>query len=368
MISFSLLYIFMKKKQASHWKIRYSIISIIVCVFLVYTRYNTKLDIQTTIYVKVWDNFWQFTRNLSTIDQIRTKLYAKIHTIDLSKIAVWSYMFSWSYTLWEYFDRIQSWPTSEYISYTILEWWSTYDIAEDLSNKNYVTQESYTTYLDQQLTNKTNNKNTRIQQFPFLEYFSQDLPSREWFLYPDTYFIDTNKDFMQQLHVHHLRTFQSKVRWPYEQLFISFNERLKKAWFRFTLSPYDIIILASVIEKEERNDNNKSTIAGIFLNRLDTWMRIDADITLCYWLKQSYKSCTPSVIVANLYDKTNLYNTRQRTWLPPQPITNPSATTIASLLNFIKTDYIFYLHAPNWQIHYWKDLQEHNFNKSKYLP
>lgn len=73
-----------------------------------------------------------------------------------------------------------------------------------------------------------------------------------------------------------------------------------------------MISLASVIEKEERNNSYKPTIAGIFLNRLDIRMRLDADITLCYGLKKPYDACTPTIIVQNLKDNTNAYNTRQR--------------------------------------------------------
>lgn len=52
------------------------------------------------------------------------------------------------------------------------------------------------------------------------------------------------------------------------------------------MSPYQLLTLASVIEKEERKTGNKPTVAGIFLKRLSIGMRLDADITLCYGLKQ----------------------------------------------------------------------------------
>ena len=54
----------------------------------------------------------------------------------------------------------------------------------------------------------------------------------------------------------------------------------------FRLSTYAVLILASVIEKEERFEPNRPAIAGVFFNRLDNGMRIDADITLCYGLKK----------------------------------------------------------------------------------
>jgi UPF0755 protein len=74
---------------------------------------------------------------------------------------------------------------------------------------------------------------------------------------------------------------------------------------------YDVVVLASVVEKEERNTKNKSTVAGIFINRLANGMRLDADITLCYGLHEAYETCTPSMIARKISDKTNIYNTRQ---------------------------------------------------------
>ncbi len=69
-------------------------------------------------------------------------------------------------------------------------------------------------------------------------------------------------------------------------------------------------MLASIIEKEERYGPNRPTIASVFFNRLETGMRIDADISLCYGLGKGYENCTPEVIVENLYDASNVYNTR----------------------------------------------------------
>jgi UPF0755 protein len=69
--------------------------------------------------------------------------------------------------------------------------------------------------------------------------------------------------------------------------------------------------LASVIENEEKSNANKPTIAGIFFNRLQEGMRLDADVTLCYGKAVTYDVCTPAFIVQNLYEESNPYNTRQ---------------------------------------------------------
>ena len=149
---------------------------------------------------------------------------------------------------------------------------------------------------------------------------------------------------------------------------MAFDAKLKGDGFGFKMTPYSVIKLASIIENEEKTQANKAAIAGLFINRIDTNMQLGADVTLCYGLGVTYDLCTPSFIVEHLYDKQNPYNTRQQTGLPPTPISNPSLDSIDAVLNYIKSDYLYYLHDKNGAIHYGSSLQEHNANKSQYLP
>ena len=114
--------------------------------------------------------------------------------------------------------------------------------------------------------------------------------------------------------------------------------------YRLTLTPYQILVLASIVEKEEKNHKNQPLISGLFYRRLSQKMRIDADISLCYGLHQSYDACSPSVIVQNLDDRSNPYNTRAVFGLPPTPISNPSVQTIAHTIYYQLSNYLFYLH------------------------
>ncbi len=117
----------------------------------------------------------------------------------------------------------------------------------------------------------------------------------------------------------------------------------------------------------KKKNKNKNIIAWIFLNRIDRWERIDADISLCYGLSIDYGQCTPKIIMKNLTDNSNKYNTRINKWLTPTPIWNPSYETINWLLNFEKTDYMFYLHDCDWQIHVSSTNDQHNVLKNKYI-
>jgi len=124
--------------------------------------------------------------------------------------------------------------------------------------------------------------------------------------------LDKDADIVSALVRVQLDTFGSKVWDVLSSDITAFSTRLAGDFPRVQLDWYDIIRLASVIQKEERIAANQPTIAGLFLRRLHIGMRLDADITLCYGLKQPYAVCTPSYIARYVSDKTNVYNTRQQ--------------------------------------------------------
>lgn len=96
-------------------------------------------------------------------------------------------------------------------------------------------------------------------------------------------------------------------------------------------------------------------------------MKLDADITLCYGLKTSYTNCTPAVIARNINDTNNKYNTRTHRDLPPTPICSPTRESINAVMNPQSSEYLYYLHDMEGNIHYGRTLEEHNANKAKYL-
>ncbi len=334
-------------------------ILLILILILVRRVFYSPIKIDSTsssseVVIKKWDNFQSFMEILPKTKQFALKVYLYSHkdSIDLSKIQEWTYVFSGKYSKAEFLDVIAQWPKQIYKRYTVLEGWSIYDIDFDLSKKWLIDTGEYIAFV----TNP-NIISKYTQRYEFLSYTNKNINSLEWFLYPDTYHLDVEWNLIDQLVYLQLENFNKKVRLVYSGQVTSFSK----------LNWYDIVILSTVVEKEERNRSNKSTVAWIFFNRLDNGMRLDADITLCYGLKEPYETCTPAFINKAIYDKSNLYNTRQNHGLPPQPIANPSVESIIAVLNPKKTDYFFYLHDPKGNIHYGKTVTEHNDNKNKYL-
>jgi UPF0755 protein len=233
-----------------------------------------------------------------------------------------------------------------------LEGRSIYDIDADLTAKGYISEGEYVSYTTN--TEKIAELSTRY------DFFDSSIKSLEGFLYPDTYYLDNRGNLVNQLVSIQLNTFKKKVRNLYTNNFTDIKTKYK-------LNTYQTITLASIIEKEEKADGNKPTVAGIFYNRLQKGMLLGADITLCYNFKKPYASCTPSVIGKNVSDTNNPYNTRQVAGLTPTPIGNPNVETIKATLFPKQTSYLFYLHDSNGGIHYGETNAEHERNKSQYL-
>lgn len=330
--------------------------------------FSSSITLHTTITIWSWDTLQAIYPELTASEKRSLRRYLYKNSDKLQPIQVGNYVFSGTYMPEDIISQFNSWPTQSYHNVKILEGRSIYDIDKILSNKWYFDEGEYIEYV----SNPDNIRSIR-NKYQFVAEFldsqpqsSNITPSLEWLLYPDTYHIDINQRFLDQLVSLQLKNFNRKVYTPYQDLIKNFSNKLSGAWYSYTLWRYNIVTLASIIEKEERNNTNKATIAGIFLNRINTNMQLGADITLCYGLQRGYEYCTPDYIVASIRDANNLYNTRVHHWLTPGPITNPASTSFDAVLNFVKTDYYYYLHGSDGQIHYWKTLEQHNSNK-RYL-
>lgn len=343
------------KKKIKIWRW----ILLIICILAIYF-FTKKISLNAKITIEQWQNVSKIFNELSTFEKFRIKIYLFNHRdIDFSKLEAGSYTFSGSYSKGEFVANILKWSEKDYLRLTILEGRSIYDIDEALTKKWYIDNGEYIAFVtNPTIVNKYIEKYDFLKAMMLISSKSPDDTTLEWFLYPDTYQIDKTKNIIDQLVYTQLETFKKRVR-------DKVSNTLEHNWL--TLQRYQNIILASILEKEERNIANKATVAGIFLKRLDIWMKIDADISLCYGLKTSYTNCTPAVIGKNVGDKTNIYNTRQVRWLPPTPISNPTRESINAVINPQTSNYLYYLHDMQGNIHYGSTLDEHNVNKSKYM-
>ncbi len=119
-------------------------------------------------------------------------------------------------------------------------------------------------------------------------------------------------------------------------------ERKQKA-SALNLTPKQAYILASIVEEETNEDADKGKIASVYLNRMETGMKLGADPTVKFALKDFG--------LKRIFNKhlsvESPYNTYMHTGLPPGPICTPSAKTIDAVLNAPITDYLYFVAQPN---------------------
>lgn len=122
------------------------------------------------------------------------------------------------------------------------------------------------------------------------------------------------------------------------------EERVKKA-AGLNLTPLQAYILASIIEEETNKEEDKGKIASVYLNRMETGMRLGADPTVKFAMKDFE--------LKRIYQKhlafRSPYNTYLNPGLPPGPICTPSTKTIDAVLNSPSTSYLYFVAKPNFK-------------------
>lgn len=110
------------------------------------------------------------------------------------------------------------------------------------------------------------------------------------------------------------------------------------------LTPLQVYTIASIIEEETNKKEDKGLIASVYINRLNKGMKLEADPTVKYAMRNF---ALKRILKGHLqYDSP--YNTYQHTGLPPGPICTPGIQTIEAVLESPKTDYIFFVAKPDF--------------------
>jgi len=119
------------------------------------------------------------------------------------------------------------------------------------------------------------------------------------------------------------------------------NTKVAKAE-KLKLSPQEVSIVASIVEKETNRNNEKPTIAGVYLNRLRKGWKLQADPTTVFAFFLQHDS-----LLNRVYKKHTIidspYNTYVYKGLPPGPICLPSISSIDAVLNAQKHDYMYFV-------------------------
>ena len=170
--------------------------------------------------------------------------------------------------------------------------------------------------------------------------------SLEGYLYPDSY----------------QRTSETSAKTIVTASLEQMNKRLtpdlRAAFSKQGLSTYQGIILASVVEKEVSNQNDRSQVAQVFLKRIREGVRLQSDVTANYGAILDGK--TPS----NHYESP--YNTYFIAGLPPTPVSNVSDSSLNAVAHPANTDWLYFVAGDDGSTHFSKTLDQHQANVDQY--
>jgi len=181
--------------------------------------------------------------------------------------------------------------------------------------------------------------------------------AREGYMFPDTYLVQKDASASSVLAIFN-KTFETKVT----------PDIIAKARTK-GLSLNQLITIASLVEREARNDEDRPVVASVILNRLNQGMKLDIDATVQYAIgyDPAEKSWWKKNLTIDDLTIASPFNTYKNNGLPPAPISNPGMKAIMAVVNAPDTDYLFYVHDKNGKIHPAKTAAAHNANIAKYI-
>ena len=210
------------------------------------------------------------------------------------------------------------------------------------------------------IANNTNNDyNSIIAMMKDREYISKFIPNYwfltdvildneiyyplEGYLAPDTYYFD-NKDVSVDDIINTMLKEMDKKLASYKS---SIGNDIHK-----------YMTMASIVELEGTNTENRKMIVGVFNNRLNSGMNLGSDVTTYYGLQADMKND----LTSQQFNTVNAYNTRTNAMigkLPIGPICNPSLSSIEASVNPTDNDYLFFVADKHGKIYYTKTMKEH---------
>lgn len=308
----------------------FSLFVLFIFYFLLNLR-GQNIDGYKFFEIKSGESFWQITSNLYKEKLIRSRLSFVLWgmlTGKILRIQEGTYKLNFRFSIPEILQSFYKGENKE-AKITIPEGLTFYDIDYILSQNNVLKEG--------ELINFILNSNLNI----------------EGRLFPDTYYFFYN----------------SKPEDVIRKMTENFNLKIKPLLANSQWGETTTLILASFLEKEIPDFEEKKIAAGILLKRLKNNIPLQVDATICYIKILKNQKPTPCLPLLPLDFKIDSpYNTYIYKGLTPTPISNPSISSVLAVLEAKETNYWYYLTDPKTKNTIFSvSLEEHNQNKLKYL-
>jgi len=237
---------------------------------------------------------------------------------------------------------------------TIIEGWNLRDIAWNLENKGMFQAEELLEMagfpaVDYNKPNDLPAIKDFSEKFSFLKEKPDNI-SLEGYIFPDTYQIEKDET---------LEAILNKI---FENFDRKITDELKQKIKSQKKTLFEILTMASLLEKEVQISTDKEIVAGILWKRMRNGWPLQVDASLTYLTGR-----TSAQLTQNDFNIDSFYNTYKYRGLPIGPICNPGLDSILAAVNFKESPYWFYLNAKDGETIFSKTLEEHAMNKQKYL-
>lgn len=258
-------------------------------------------------------------------------IYGKL-TNKIPKIQAGNYMLSSSMTVPEIMDKLSSGKAKiDTVRFTIPEGFELRQIADRLEADGLIDKDKFY---------------AAIEKADFNYEFVKTVPDREnkleGYLFPDTY--EVYKNSSEQVIIDRMLNRFNQV----------FTEEYRKRAEELNMSVDDVIILASIIEREAKLDKERKIISAVFHNRLKKNMKLQSCATVQYLLKEQKE-----VLTFKDLEVKSPYNTYMYEGLPKGPIASPGAKSIEAALYPDDVDYLYFVANKDGSHVFTRTFQEH---------
>lgn len=227
--------------------------------------------------------------------------------------------------------------------------YTTFEIADKLASGDFTSNLVRLTHREgERVSILAESVHAALPEVSVAEFMIEALPY-EGRLFPETYFIPphfTARDVIATLNE------------KYETFMIPRRAAIASS----TLSEAEVIILASILEREANDAESMGMVSGILQNRLAIDMPLQADASIEYVLDKELGELVPDDLKIDTPYNTYLYK-----GLPPTPIGNPGSVAIDAVLEPTPSDYLFYLTGTDGTFYYAETYTDHKRNIARYL-
>ena len=266
---------------------------------------------------------------------LKFRILARIYGYD-DKLRPGSYTFTPGMSYDDVFAKLLT-GEKKLIQFTVPEGFGVKEIAERLYNLDLANKDDFLQAAE------------NFAPFDYMHKHKNVFFAAEGFLFPDTYTVENDVEIDEILSLM-ANTFDEKL-----------TPAMRAQATKMDLSIYDLITLASMVEREVRFPEDRAIVAQVLLKRLKLNMPLQTDATLQYLMDSPKEEVT---IEDTQIDSP--YNTYQHVGLPPGPIANPGMASIEAVLQPANTDYLYFVADRSGHNHYAHTYEEHLNLVNKY--